>query len=115
MKRFFVRSFFLVVIPLLGIGVAGYFYFTGGRYVVTENAYIKSRLFHISSDIDGRVVEVAVQNNQRLRQGDLAAAQQSYRQARRELTIFRSKQRRGTLDLGAPLRILGSVYAATLE
>ena len=71
MKRFFIRSFFLVAVPLLGIGIAGYFYFTGGRYVVTENAYIKSRLFPISSDIDGRVVEVAVENNQKLRKGDL--------------------------------------------
>ena len=53
--------------------------------------------------------------NQLVHQGDYATAQASYRQARRELTIFRAKQRRGTLDLGAPLGILGSVYAATLE
>jgi hypothetical protein len=53
--------------------------------------------------------------NQLVQQGDLAAAQKTYRQAQRELTVFRSMQRRGTLDLGAPLRILGAVYAATLE
>jgi len=65
------RVFFLVVVPITFLAAAGYFYFTGGRYVVTENAYIKSKLVNISTDIDGRVVEVKIHNNQRVKKGDL--------------------------------------------
>lgn len=43
----------------------------GGRYVVTKNAYVKARLVNISSDIDGRVIDVLVKNNQPVKQGDL--------------------------------------------
>jgi membrane fusion protein (multidrug efflux system) len=56
------------VIALLGLI---YLYATGGRYVVTENAYVKSDVITISADVSGRVVHVAVEENQRVRKGDL--------------------------------------------
>ena len=71
MKRFITRLFFLVIIPVAGLALASYFYYTGGRYVETENAYVKARLVNISTDIDGRVVEVNVTNNQEVRKGEL--------------------------------------------
>jgi membrane fusion protein (multidrug efflux system) len=71
MPRFVTRFFFLVVIPVCCLAVAGYLYYTGGRYVVTENAYVKTKLVNISSDIDGRVVDVPVVNNQAVTKGDL--------------------------------------------
>ena len=56
------------VIVLLGLI---YLYATGGRYVVTENAYVKSDVITISADVSGRVIHVAVDENQRVRKGDL--------------------------------------------
>ena len=55
------------VIALLGLI---YLYATGGRYVVTENAYVKSDVITISADVSGRVIHVAVEENQRVRKGD---------------------------------------------
>ena len=71
MKRIITRLIFLVIVPALGITVAAYFYYTGGRYVVTENAYVKARLINISSDVDGRVVEVRITNNHSVKKGEL--------------------------------------------
>ena len=61
----------LVVVPVIGLSIAAYFYVNGGRYVETNNAYVKSRLVHISSDIDGRVTELSAANNHPVKKGDL--------------------------------------------
>ncbi|MBY8976639.1 HlyD family secretion protein [Rhodobacteraceae bacterium NNCM2] len=48
-----------------------YFYMTSGRYVSTENAYVKADLIIVAPEISGRVVEVAVANNQAVAAGDV--------------------------------------------
>ncbi|OED42704.1 hypothetical protein AB833_05620 [Chromatiales bacterium (ex Bugula neritina AB1)] len=63
-RRFFLRLILLVLFPLIALLVASHFYMKGGRYVSTENAYVKSHIIAISSDVDGRVVEVNVRDNQ---------------------------------------------------
>ena len=66
----FVRVFFLVLVPLAG-GAAGlYWYALGGRYVVTDNAYVKANMIAISASIDGRVSEVMVEDNRPVAQGE---------------------------------------------
>lgn len=65
------RLFLLVLVPILAILIALFFYFRGGRYVSTENAYVKSNIVAISSDVSGRAVEVLVKENQRIRKGDV--------------------------------------------
>ena len=66
----FVRVFFLVLVPLVG-GAAGlYWYALGGRYVVTDNAYVKADMIAISASIDGRVSQVMVEDNQPVKQGE---------------------------------------------
>src|SRR5436190_871413 len=49
--------------------VAGYFYFTGGRYVSTDDAYVNAARVAISTNVPGRVVELNVHDNQRVRRG----------------------------------------------
>ena len=67
----FVRVFFLVLVPLAG-GAAGlYWYALGGRYVVTDNAYVKAHMVAISASIDGRVSEVAVVDNRPVAEGEV--------------------------------------------
>ena len=51
--------------------MAGYFYLTGGRYVSTDNAYIQQDMISISPDVSGRIVEVRVKENQRVKAGDI--------------------------------------------
>ena len=67
----FVRVFFLVLVPLVG-GAAGlYWYALGGRYVVTDNAYVKAHMIAISASIDGRVTEVTVEDNRPVEPGEV--------------------------------------------
>lgn len=65
------RLVLLVLVPLLMILGATTWYAFTGRYVTTENAYVKAHVIAISTDIDGRVVEVMVRNDQRVKAGDL--------------------------------------------
>lgn len=57
------RPVLLMFGPLLVIVVGGYMYVTSGRYVTTENAYVKADKIAISADISGRVVAVNVREN----------------------------------------------------
>ncbi|MCH9672156.1 MAG: HlyD family secretion protein [Gammaproteobacteria bacterium] len=59
----------LMLGPVVILGVGGYYYATSGRIVNTENAYVKSDHILVSADIDGRVVEVNVRNNQPVTKG----------------------------------------------
>ena len=53
------------------VGIAAYFYFAGGRYESTEDAYVNAARVSISTNVPGRVVELRVHDNQRVRKGDL--------------------------------------------
>ncbi|WP_189941918.1 HlyD family secretion protein [Sulfuriferula thiophila] len=46
------------------------FYFTGGRIVSTDNAYVQAAHVDISANIAGRVTQVFVKENQQVHQGD---------------------------------------------
>lgn len=70
-SRRFVRLILLAVAPVVAALIGLYFYATGGRYISTENAYIKSDKVAISTDITGRVIEVKVVDNQMVKAGDL--------------------------------------------
>ncbi len=66
-----IRPLLLVMMPVLAGFVGLYWYAMSGRYVSTENAYIKADMVAISPDIDGRVVAVEVVENQFVRKGDV--------------------------------------------
>jgi membrane fusion protein (multidrug efflux system) len=55
--------------PLVLVAVAGYFYLTGGRYVSTDDAYVHADNTMISTDVPGRIVEVAVRENEQVKAG----------------------------------------------
>ncbi|MDA7946953.1 MAG: HlyD family secretion protein [Hyphomicrobiaceae bacterium] len=60
-----------VIGPLAATFVGLYIYSAGGRFVSTDNAYIKSEKIAVSADISGRVVNVAIRENQRVEKGAL--------------------------------------------
>jgi membrane fusion protein (multidrug efflux system) len=70
-RRRLVRSTLLVLGPLVVVVGAVYVYFTTGRYVSTDNAYVKSDVGIVSALISGPIVEVAVRENQPVAQGDM--------------------------------------------
>jgi membrane fusion protein (multidrug efflux system) len=70
-RRFLLRLVLLIVIPLGAIAAAGYVYLTGGRYVTTENAYVKTDIIQISADVEGRVTAINVHDHDRVKAGDV--------------------------------------------
>jgi len=63
-RRILLRSVLLVMIPLVVLCVGLYLYAAGGRYVTTENAYVKANVIIISPEISGRVTMVGIEDNQ---------------------------------------------------
>lgn len=70
-KRRWLRPVLLISVPLLVLAFGAYFWITGGRSVSTDNAYVQQDKVSISSDVAGRIVEVAVRENQTVKAGDL--------------------------------------------
>lgn len=64
------RIVLMIGVPLAAALVALYLYAGGGRYVVTENAYIKANIIAVSADVSGRVVGVNVGDNQPVKPGE---------------------------------------------
>jgi membrane fusion protein, multidrug efflux system len=54
----------LVLGPLAALAVAGEMYLSGGRYVETDNAYVRAPIMNVAPDVPGTVAEVAVHENQ---------------------------------------------------
>lgn len=65
------RLILLVVLPLLAVVIGLVIYLKGGRYVSTENAYVKADVIAISSQVAGAVVERAVSENEKVKAGQL--------------------------------------------
>jgi membrane fusion protein (multidrug efflux system) len=57
--------------PIVVALAAGWWYVTSGRYVETDDAYIQAAKTMISPDVAGRVIEVAVTDNQPVKKGQL--------------------------------------------
>ncbi len=58
------------LLPVLVVGAALHMYAKGGRYITTENAYIKADIVEVSTNINGLVTDVFAQENQRVSKGD---------------------------------------------
>jgi membrane fusion protein (multidrug efflux system) len=57
--------------PVVVLLIAGYFYLFGGRYESTDDARTRAAQVNISSNVAGRVVELAVHENQAVHRGDV--------------------------------------------
>jgi len=69
-RRRAVRAVLLALGPLVVIVGGAYAYLATGRFVSTDNAYVKADIGVVSAQISGPIVEVAVRENQRVSQGD---------------------------------------------
>jgi membrane fusion protein, multidrug efflux system len=69
--RKWLRALLILSVPLLLIigGVA--YYLANDHYVSTDNAYVQQDKVSVSAEVGGRIVDVAVKENQRVNAGDL--------------------------------------------
>jgi membrane fusion protein, multidrug efflux system len=63
------RLLLLAIVPIVATFIGLQYYAHGGRFVETENAYVKANINSISSPIAGKVVEVSVRDNQMVAAG----------------------------------------------
>ena len=65
------RRILLSLGPALLVLVGLYFYLSGGRYVSTDNAYVKTDKLSIVSDVPGFVAEIDVTDNEKVAEGQI--------------------------------------------
>ncbi len=73
-KRRAGRLLLMVALPAALIVGGSYVWVTGGRYQATENANLQQAKVSIASDTAGRIVQVAIADNQPVKQGDVLFA-----------------------------------------
>ena len=67
----FTRLALLASVPLLLVGGATVYYIVNDHYVSTDNAYVQQDKVSISAEVGGRIVDVAVRENDVVKEGDL--------------------------------------------
>jgi membrane fusion protein (multidrug efflux system) len=91
------RFVLIVVVPVAVALVGLYIYAHGGERVETENAYVKADIIAVSSELDGRVSNVEVEDNQYIEAGallfGLERAGYEVKQRRAQLEKREAKQR----------------------
>ena len=65
------RLILMFVLPAIALAAGAVIYLHGGRYVETENAYLKADKVPVSTDVAGPVKETLVQENQRVVAGQI--------------------------------------------
>ena len=69
--RRLLRPVLLIGVPAVALFYGAMLWAASSRYITTENAYVKANLTAISADLDGRVVEVNVRENDQVKQGQV--------------------------------------------
>lgn len=67
----FARLALLISVPLLLVGGATAYYIVNDHYVSTDNAYVQQDKVSISAEVSGRILDVAVRENDVVKEGDL--------------------------------------------
>ena len=66
----FFKVFVYLLLPLIILTSSLYFYTTTGDVVTTENAYVKSDVINVSSEVEGIVSAVYVSDNTSVTKGE---------------------------------------------
>ena len=72
--RLLLRFAMLIIIPLIAIAAAGYYWLHSARYISTENAYVKTNIAKLASEVSGRAVAVNVRAHLKVKKGDVLVA-----------------------------------------
>jgi len=101
------RTLIICLLPLLALILIGGLYLSGGRYVSTENAYVRAGMVMVSANVSGEVAAVMVDENDVVHEGDVLfrldmepfdlavdSAQAALVDARNEIEILRASLER---------------------
>ena len=115
-RQLLLRLLLMLGVPAVVLIVAAYIYLSGGRYVGTENAYVKSKIIQVGTSIDGLITGVYVDENQAVAKGDrlfsvdarlyekqLAVARADVAAAVQSVAALRSRYREGQTATTAAL------------
>jgi membrane fusion protein, multidrug efflux system len=69
--RRLVRVLLLVGVPLAAVAAGLHYYAAGGSRVETDNAYVKAHIIAVTAEVTGRVIDVAVRDNEKVAAGQL--------------------------------------------
>ena len=58
------RIFLLVVIPIVLMWIILGYYYSLGKLIKTDNAYVKAPIISVQSEVSGKIKEVLIRNNQ---------------------------------------------------
>jgi membrane fusion protein, multidrug efflux system len=61
----------MLLVPLILIGAAAWYYIANDHFVSTDNAYVSQDKVSVSAEVSGKIVEVGVHENQQVKAGDL--------------------------------------------
>lgn len=64
------RLLLLFAVPLLAVAGAGFWWLSGGRFVSTDNAYVKANIVQIAPEVAGQVRRVLVRDHASVSAGD---------------------------------------------
>lgn len=71
MSKRWVRPVLLVLVPCLAVVAAVGVWLWGGRYVTTENAYVKADIARVAAEVTGRIGEVLIKDHAHVSKGDI--------------------------------------------
>lgn len=69
-KREKIRKYMFLGGAVVFLSAAMILYFTSGRFISTDDAYVKTARVNISSNISGRITKIFVKENQQVHKGD---------------------------------------------
>ena len=70
-RRPILRWALMLIVPIALLAVGGWAWMTSGRTVSTDNATVGAHVVSVSPQVGGEVIEVAVEENQIVKKGDL--------------------------------------------
>ena len=69
MSKRWVRPVLLVLVPCLAVVAAVGVWLWGGRYVTTENAYVKADIARVAAEVTGRINQVMIKDHAHVAKG----------------------------------------------
>jgi membrane fusion protein, multidrug efflux system len=70
-RRSWLRPLLMYSVPVILIAVGLFFWLTSGRTVSTDNAQVIAHVVNVAPEISGRITDVYVTENQRVKKGDM--------------------------------------------
>lgn len=65
------RALLVYGVPVVTVVLALGFWLSGGRYATTENAFVKTDIVQIASEIQGRILQLNIRDHATVQEGDL--------------------------------------------